>query len=128
TNTSELKTAGRGTHGIKPRLQHLGTAADCQPPSAFVASSRSLPRITRMKPGFYTIMAAQFFSSLADNALLIAAIALLHERLAPYWMTPMLKLFFTFSYVALAAFAGAFGDLLPKGSVMFVTNTIKFFG
>ncbi|MEY2682741.1 MAG: hypothetical protein RIQ66_1302, partial [Pseudomonadota bacterium] len=23
-----------------------------------------------MKPGFYTIMAAQFFSSLADNALL----------------------------------------------------------
>ena len=28
-----------------------------------------------MKRGFYTIMAAQFFSSLADNALLIAAIA-----------------------------------------------------
>src|SRR5687768_8677281 len=32
-----------------------------------------------MKPGFYTIMAAQFFSSLADNALLIAAMALLAE-------------------------------------------------
>ena len=32
-----------------------------------------------MKPGFYTIMAAQFFSSLADNALLIAAIALLRN-------------------------------------------------
>jgi hypothetical protein len=32
-----------------------------------------------MKPGF-TIMAAQFFSSLADNALLIAAIALLRDR------------------------------------------------
>ena len=30
-----------------------------------------------MKKGFYWIMAAQFFSSLADNALLIAAIALL---------------------------------------------------
>ena len=26
-----------------------------------------------MKRGFYTIMAAQFFSSLADNALLIAS-------------------------------------------------------
>jgi MFS transporter, LPLT family, lysophospholipid transporter len=26
-----------------------------------------------MKKGFYTIMAAQFFSSLADNALLVAA-------------------------------------------------------
>ena len=32
-----------------------------------------------MKRGFYTIMAAQFFSSLADNALLVAAIALLRQ-------------------------------------------------
>ena len=31
----------------------------------------------RMKKGFYTIMSAQFFSSLADNALLVAAIELL---------------------------------------------------
>ncbi|MFZ9351769.1 MAG: lysophospholipid transporter LplT, partial [Polynucleobacter sp.] len=46
-----------------------------------------------MKPGFYTIMAAQFFSSLADNALLIAAIALLAQLAAPDWMTPLLKLF-----------------------------------
>jgi len=36
-----------------------------------------------MKRGFYTIMAAQFFSSLADNALLIAAIALLIELAHP---------------------------------------------
>ncbi|MYM53579.1 lysophospholipid transporter LplT, partial [Pseudomonas aeruginosa] len=52
-----------------------------------------------MKKGFYTIMAAQFFSSLADNALLIAAIALLTEMHAPQWMTPLLKLFFVLSYV-----------------------------
>ncbi|MEY3229522.1 MAG: hypothetical protein RL474_410, partial [Pseudomonadota bacterium] len=57
-----------------------------------------------MKPGFYTIMAAQFFSSLADNALLIAAIALLAQLAAPDWMTPLLKLFFVLSYVLLAAF------------------------
>lgn len=38
-------------------------------------------------------MAAQFFSSLADNALLIAAIALLKDLHAPNWMTPLLKLF-----------------------------------
>jgi LPLT family lysophospholipid transporter-like MFS transporter len=56
-----------------------------------------------MKRGFYTIIAAQFFSSLADNALLIAAIALLTEQHAPPWMTPVLKLFFVLSYVALAA-------------------------
>src|SRR5260363_178011 len=47
-----------------------------------------------MKNGFYTIMAAQFFSSLADNALLIAAIALLHDIAAPAWMTPLLKFCF----------------------------------
>lgn len=81
-----------------------------------------------MKRGFYVIMAAQFFSSLADNALLIAAIALLRDVEAPAWMTPMLKLFFVFSYVALAAFVGAFADSFPKARVMFITNTIKIGG
>lgn len=81
-----------------------------------------------MKRGFYTIMAAQFFSSLADNALLIAAIALLIEMHAPEWMRPMLKLFFTFSYVLLAPFVGAFADSMPKGRAMFLTNTIKVAG
>ena len=81
-----------------------------------------------MNRGFYTVMAAQFFSSLADNALLIAAIALLVELHGPAWMTPLLKFFFTVSYVVLAAFVGAFADSLPKGQVMFITNTIKMFG
>ncbi|MBT2789337.1 lysophospholipid transporter LplT [Paraburkholderia strydomiana] len=81
-----------------------------------------------MKKGFYTIMAAQFFSSLADNALLIAAIALLKDLHAPNWMTPLLKLFFVLSYVVLAAFVGAFADSRPKGRVMFITNTIKVLG
>jgi LPLT family lysophospholipid transporter-like MFS transporter len=82
----------------------------------------------RMNRGFYTIMAAQFFSSLADNALLIAAIALLTVMKSPAWMTPLLKLFFVLSYVLLAAFVGAFADSMPKGRVMFVTNCIKILG
>ncbi|MEN3364821.1 MAG: transporter, family, lysophospholipid transporter [Burkholderiales bacterium] len=82
----------------------------------------------RMNRGFYTIMAAQFFSSLADNALLIAAIALLTVMDSPAWMTPLLKLFFVLSYVLLAAFVGAFADSMPKGRVMFVTNCIKIVG
>lgn len=73
-------------------------------------------------------MAAQFFSSLADNALLIAAIALLIQMDAPEWMTPLLKLFFVLSYVLLAAFVGAFADAFPKGKVMFLTNLIKVVG
>jgi len=81
-----------------------------------------------MKKGFYTIIAAQFFSSLADNALLIAAIALLADQHAASWMTPLLKLFFVLSYIVLAAFVGAFADAFPKGKVMFATNLIKIAG
>jgi MFS family permease len=81
-----------------------------------------------MNRGFYTIMLAQFFSSLADNALLIACIAVLTVMKSPPWMTPLLKLFFVVSYVLLAAFVGAFADAFPKGRVMFATNLIKIFG
>ena len=78
--------------------------------------------------GFYIIMAAQFFSSLADNALLVAAIATLALLDSPAWLTPMLKLFFTISYVLLAPFVGAFADSLPKGKVMLIANGIKVIG
>ena len=81
-----------------------------------------------MKAGFYTIMAAQFFSSFADNALLIAAIALLMQMHEPAWMTPLLKLFFIVSYVLLAPLVGAFADSMAKGRVMFITNSIKIVG
>ncbi len=81
-----------------------------------------------MNPGFYIIMAAQFFSSLADNALLVAAIALLMQADAPSWLTPYLKFFFVISYVLLAPYVGAFADRLPKGHVMFLANTVKIVG
>ena len=81
-----------------------------------------------MKRGFYTIMAAQFFSSLADSALLIVAIYMLGVMKAPAWMTPMLKETFVLFYVLLAAFVGAFADALPKGRVMLIGNMIKIFG
>jgi MFS family permease len=78
--------------------------------------------------GFYIIMAAQFFSALADNALLIVAIAALREMQAPAEYEPLLKTFFTVSYVALAAFVGAFADSMSKWRVMFISNGIKIFG
>lgn len=81
-----------------------------------------------MSLGFYIIMAAQFFSSLADNALLVAAIAMLIQSDSPGWLTPYLKFFFVVSYVLLAPWVGAFADRLPKGQVMFVSNTIKIAG
>lgn len=78
--------------------------------------------------GFYIIMAAQFFSALADNALLIVAIAALREMQAPDAYAPLLKTFFTVSYVLLAAFVGAFADSMPKWRVMFISNSIKIVG
>jgi len=81
-----------------------------------------------MSLGFYIIMAAQFFSALADNALLIVAISILRDMQAPAAYEPLLKTFFTVSYVALAAIVGAFADSMPKWRVMFISNGIKIFG
>ena len=81
-----------------------------------------------MPAGFYTIMAAQIFSSLADNALLVAAIALLMQLSSPDWLPPYLKFCFVISYVVLAPYVGAFADRLPKGQVMFISNLVKIGG
>ena len=81
-----------------------------------------------MNLGFYIILAAQFFSALADNALLFAAIALLKDLHAPAWHTPVLQEGFVVSYIILAPFVGAFADSLPKGRVMLISNSIKLCG
>jgi MFS transporter, LPLT family, lysophospholipid transporter len=81
-----------------------------------------------MKRGFYTIMSAQFFSSLADNALFIAAVELLKTPNTPTWHAAALVPMFALFYVVLAPFVGAFADALPKGKVMFVSNAIKIVG
>ena len=81
-----------------------------------------------MKRGFYTIMSAQFFSSLADNALFVAAVELLRADGAPEWQRAALVPMFALFYVVLAPFVGAFADALPKGKVMFVANSIKIVG
>jgi LPLT family lysophospholipid transporter-like MFS transporter len=81
-----------------------------------------------MKRGFYTIMTAQFFSSLADNALFVVAIELLQAHGAPEWQRVALVPMFALFYVVLAPFVGAFADALPKGRVMLISNAIKMGG
>ena len=81
-----------------------------------------------MKRGFFTIMSAQFFSSLADNALFVAAVQLLRGGGAPTWQQAALVPMFALFYVILAPFVGAFADALPKGRVMLISNSIKVLG
>jgi MFS transporter, LPLT family, lysophospholipid transporter len=81
-----------------------------------------------MKKGFSTIMSAQFCSSLADNALLVAAVELLRMSNSPAWQTPALAPMFALFYVILAPFVGAFADSIPKGKVMLLANAIKVVG
>ena len=81
-----------------------------------------------MKRGFYTIMAAQFFSSLADNALFVAAVQLLRSTHSPQWQQAALVPMFALFYVVLAPYVGALADSMPKGKVMLISNFIKVAG
>lgn len=81
-----------------------------------------------MNLGFFIILGSQFLSALADNALFIAAIALLKVQHAPEWHLSMLLWSFTTSYVILAPFAGSFADSMHKGRAMMICNSIKLAG
>lgn len=81
-----------------------------------------------MPRGFHLLIAAQFFSALADNALLIVTIALLAEQSLPGWWAPMLKFGFTVSYVVFAPFVGPLADAVPKARLMAWMNGVKVVG
>lgn len=81
-----------------------------------------------MTRGFYYVIGAQTFSALADNALFIAAIALIQQLNGPDWMASIMKWWVAVGYVVLAAYVGAFADTHPKGRVMLWTNSLKVVG
>jgi LPLT family lysophospholipid transporter-like MFS transporter len=82
----------------------------------------------RMPAGFHRLIAAQFFSALADNALLIVTMALLQQRGLPAWWAPLLKFGFTLSYVFLAPVVGPLADAFPKARLMAWMNAVKMAG
>ena len=81
-----------------------------------------------MKRGFFTIMAAQFFSSLADNALFVAAVELIRTSGGAEWQRAAVVPMVALLSAVLAPFVGAFADSRPKGQVMFISNAIKVVG
>ncbi len=81
-----------------------------------------------MPAGFHLLMAAQFLSALADNALLIVAVALLQEQGLAAWWAPMLKFSLTIAYVLLAPLVGPLADAFVKARVMMAMNALKVVG
>ncbi|HUO43616.1 MAG TPA: lysophospholipid transporter LplT [Burkholderiales bacterium] len=73
------------------------------------------------------VMTAQFLSAFGDNALLIAAIALLKSQNDAN-LVPWLQESFIVPYILLAPFAGPIADSFPKGRVMFGSNALKLAG
>lgn len=81
-----------------------------------------------MPPGFHLLIAAQFVSALADNALLIVSIARLQDAGLPGWWAPLLKFSFTIAYVVLAPGVGPLADAVPKARLMMAMNALKVLG
>ena len=78
--------------------------------------------------GMIAVLASQFLSALADNALLFAALALLKQEHHPAWAAPLIQEFFVGAYIVLAPFVGPFADSMPKGRVMLLANALKLTG
>jgi LPLT family lysophospholipid transporter-like MFS transporter len=80
-----------------------------------------------MSLGMMSVLVAQFFSALADNAILIAAIAIVKSQGLPN-LVPLLQESFVVPFILLAPFVGQVADGFPKGRVMLVGNLIKLAG
>jgi LPLT family lysophospholipid transporter-like MFS transporter len=77
--------------------------------------------------GMMSVLVAQFLSALADNAILIAAIAIVKSQGLPN-LVPLLQESFVVPFILLAPFVGQVADGFPKGRVMLVGNLIKLAG
>ncbi len=91
------------------------------------AADRAILDIGLVSAPMAAVLLAQFLSALADNALLIAAIAIVKEHGAQR-LVPVLQEFFVIPFILLAPFVGSIADAWPKGRVMFAANTLKLVG
>lgn len=73
------------------------------------------------------LLLAQFLSALADNALLIGAVASM-KLLGQLDRISWVQSGFLIPFIVLAPYVGKIADALPKGRVMLMANTVKLFG
>jgi LPLT family lysophospholipid transporter-like MFS transporter len=78
--------------------------------------------------GLMAVLASQFGSTLADNAMLFLAIALLKQHGSPGTHVPYLQESFVAAFIVLAPFVGPFADTWSKGHVLLVGTLFKLAG
>lgn len=78
-----------------------------------------------MPKGFFALIAAQFASGLADNAMMVLGIFFLQEQGYPGWWAPLLKFFFNLAYVVLASVVGPVADRVSKSAWMACLSVLK---
>ncbi|HCM63990.1 MAG TPA: lysophospholipid transporter LplT [Morganella sp. (in: Bacteria)] len=81
-----------------------------------------------LNKGMKAVLASQFISAFADNAILFAILAQLSARNYPEWSQPMLQMVFVLTFIVLAPFVGQIADCFPKGRVMLMSNGCKLIG
>lgn len=77
--------------------------------------------------GMLALLLAQFLSALADNAVLIAAIAIV-KAAGRAGDVPLLQAAFVIPFILLAPFVGRLSDAFPKSNVMLAANGLKLAG
>lgn len=78
--------------------------------------------------GMISLLLAQFFSALADNAILVIAIALIKSTAGAPYLVALLQASFLAPFIVFAPFAGAIADGFPKARVMLFANLLKILG
>lgn len=90
-------------------------------------SARQTLNMPLLSGGMLAVLLAQFLSALADNAILIAAIAIVKQQgLAN--LVPLLQESFVLPFILLAPFVGQIADGFPKGRIMLAGNLLKLSG
>lgn len=77
--------------------------------------------------GMMAVLTAQFLSALADNGVLIVAIAIIKSHGASR-LVPILQEAFVLPFILLAPFAGPIADGFAKGRIMLLANMLKLAG
>jgi len=82
-----------------------------------------------MNNKIYRVLATQFLTAFADNAVLFTVITMVIKQAeAGSWYIPALQAAFLVAFVTLAPWVGRFADARPKPKVLFAANVIKSIG